>query len=217
MRSYAQYCAIAKALDVIGDRWTLLILRELLVRPACRFTDVRNGLPGIASNLLTERLRELESAGLVRREAAPSPLGTTVYALTPKGLKVAPVVDALGSFGAQMLHSPGRNDVFQSHWLCVPRGLELKDKTPKEPPVTIEVRTGNEPIVLQTQRSRVTARPGTAKESDATVSGSPAVVVKFLLGHIGLQTARKQGLRIAGNERAVLRVRPDTRRHSNAS
>ena len=73
MRFYEQYCAIAKALDVIGDRWTLLIVRELLVRGPSRYTDLRNGLPGIATNLLVDRLRGLEEAGIVRREAAPPP------------------------------------------------------------------------------------------------------------------------------------------------
>ena len=67
MRSYGQFCGLAKALDVIGDRWTLLIVRELLIRGACRYTDLRNGLPGIATNLLAERLRELEEAGVVQR------------------------------------------------------------------------------------------------------------------------------------------------------
>ena len=76
MRSYGQYCSIAKALDVVGDRWTLLIVRELLIRGACRYTDLKDGLPGIATNLLADRLRELESAGLIRREEAPPPVAT---------------------------------------------------------------------------------------------------------------------------------------------
>jgi DNA-binding HxlR family transcriptional regulator len=68
MRSYKQYCAIAKALDVIGDRWNMLIVRELLLQGACRYTDLHNGLPGIATNLLAERLRDLEREGIVTRE-----------------------------------------------------------------------------------------------------------------------------------------------------
>ena len=73
MRSYGQYCSVAKALDVIGDRWNLLVIRELLLQGPCRYTDLRNGLPGIATNLLSDRLRELEAAGLVRLGDAPSP------------------------------------------------------------------------------------------------------------------------------------------------
>jgi DNA-binding HxlR family transcriptional regulator len=76
-RGYGQHCALAKALDVIGDRWTLLIVRELLARGPCRYTDVRNGLPGIATNLLAARLRDLERSGIVRREEAPPPIATT--------------------------------------------------------------------------------------------------------------------------------------------
>src|SRR5690242_4211623 len=167
MRPYDQYCALAKALDVVGDRWTLLIIRELLIRSACRFTDIRNGLPGIASNLLTERLRELEASGLIRRETAPPPVAATVYSLTPRGRDVAPVIEALGAFGARMLHSPGKHDVFQSHWLCLPLSLELRDSEPKGRPVTIEVRAGNEPLLVQARNGRVTARPGASDDADA--------------------------------------------------
>src|SRR6185295_293446 len=85
MRSYKQYCALAKALDVVGDRWTLLIVRELLIRGRCRYTDLRNGLPGIATNLLADRLREMEQSGLVSREEAPPPIATTLFQLTPRG------------------------------------------------------------------------------------------------------------------------------------
>ena len=85
MRSYRQYCALAKALDVLGDRWTLLIVRELMLGGPSRYTDLRNGLPGIATNLLSERLRELEAAGVVAREEAPPPVATTLFSLTPRG------------------------------------------------------------------------------------------------------------------------------------
>ena len=93
MRSYGQYCSIAKALDVVGDRWTLLIIRELLIRGACRYTDLKDGLPGIATNLLADRLRELESAGLIRREEAPPPVATTLFHLTEAGAALLPVVE----------------------------------------------------------------------------------------------------------------------------
>src|SRR5215468_1816956 len=96
MRSYDQYCALAKALDVVGDRWTLLIVRELLIRGSCRYTDLRNGLPGIATNLLADRLRELEEAGVVRRIEAAPPVATALFELTLWGLELEPVIAALG-------------------------------------------------------------------------------------------------------------------------
>ena len=76
MRSYNQFCALAKALDAVGDRWSLLIVRELLLQGPCRYTDLLHGLPGIATNLLAERLRHLEEVGVLRREMAPPPVAT---------------------------------------------------------------------------------------------------------------------------------------------
>src|SRR2546428_1322400 len=79
MRSYGQFCGLAKSLDVIGDRWTLLIVRELLIRGPSRYTDLRIGLPGIPTNLLAERLRDMEEAGLLRRDMSPAPAAAAVY------------------------------------------------------------------------------------------------------------------------------------------
>src|SRR6266481_3000280 len=103
MRSYGQYCSIAKALDVIGDRWTLLIIRELLIRGACRYTDLRNGLPGIATNLLVDRLRELEQAGIVSREDAPPPVATALFQLTDRGRQLETVLMEIGRWGGPLL------------------------------------------------------------------------------------------------------------------
>src|ERR1700691_6206768 len=103
MRSYGQYCSIAKALDVVGDRWTLLIVRELLIRGACLYTDLEAGLPGIATTLLAARLRELESAGLIRREDAPPPIATTLFHLTDTGAGVLPVIEAIARWGIELM------------------------------------------------------------------------------------------------------------------
>ena len=102
-RSYQQNCPIAKGLDVLGERWTLLILRELIGGPR-RYGDLRAQLPGIATNLLADRLRELEDAGLVDREELPPPVARTVYTLSEKGWrKVLPVVKAIATFGLDMI------------------------------------------------------------------------------------------------------------------
>jgi DNA-binding HxlR family transcriptional regulator len=104
-KSYRQYCGIATALDLVGDRWTLLILRELWLGEL-RFTDLRRALPGIAPNLLAERLRELEGDGLVEQRELPVPAARTVYALTREGLRVVPVLRALARFGLPFLGEP---------------------------------------------------------------------------------------------------------------
>src|SRR3989442_8508849 len=106
MRWYRQYCALAKALDVIGDRWTLLIVRELMLRGACRYTDLQAGLPGIATNLLADRLRDLEDQGVVRRESAPPPIATTLFVLTSRGEELRPVMEGLVRWGAPLMAQP---------------------------------------------------------------------------------------------------------------
>src|SRR5581483_3423202 len=83
-RSYRQYCGVARALDVVGERWTLLIIRDLLLGPR-RYKDLLEGLPGIGTNLLADRLKELERHGIVRRTVLPPPAGSTVYELTDLG------------------------------------------------------------------------------------------------------------------------------------
>ena len=100
-RSYGQFCAAAKALDVVGERWTLLVVRELLLGPR-RFTDLLAALPGLGTSLLTSRLKHLEAAGVIRREQLPPPAGSRVYQITDTGLGVGLVVKALADWGAQL-------------------------------------------------------------------------------------------------------------------
>lgn len=108
-RSYGQYCPIARALDILGDRWTLLILRELLGGPR-RYSDLRAELPGIATNLLSDRLRQLAAEGLVEQFEVAAPMARTLYRLTDAGWKyVPPVIGALARFGSDRLSpKPGR-------------------------------------------------------------------------------------------------------------
>ena len=109
-KTYDQYCTIATALDRVGDRWTLLILRELSFGEQ-RFTDLRTALPGIASNLLTDRLRDLEGVGLVEQVELPAPAARSVYRLTKDGVRIRPVLRALAKFGMPYLEAPSAADV----------------------------------------------------------------------------------------------------------
>jgi len=213
VRSYGQYCALAKALDVVGDRWTLLIVRELLIRGPSRYTDLRNGLPGIATNLLATRLRELEQAGIVRREEAPPPIATTLFQLTSRGGELEPVLQQLGRWGGPLLAKPARNDAFRSHWLSLPAKHNLRDQAPDRPPITIEVRTGGEPLLIETVDGGVRTRPGPAQTPDAVISGTPQLVVGVLTGKLGLADARAAGLSYEGDPEVLSRVQP----HSLAS
>jgi DNA-binding HxlR family transcriptional regulator len=104
-RSYREYCAIARSLDLLGQRWTLLIVRDLFLGPR-RYSDLLEGLPGIATDILTARLRTLEAEGLVRRRELPPPGRTTVYELTDSGRRLGPVIRALGEVGMELLGTP---------------------------------------------------------------------------------------------------------------
>src|SRR5690606_18555587 len=101
-RSYNQYCGLAYALDLVGERWTLLIIRELMAGPR-RFTDLFHGLPGISTNLLTERLKNLEQYELIHRRTLPPPAATTVYELTPLGRSLETVLIEMGKWGNQFI------------------------------------------------------------------------------------------------------------------
>jgi DNA-binding HxlR family transcriptional regulator len=115
-RSYEQYCPGARALDIVGQRWTLLIVRELMAFPR-RYTDLLRGLPGIGPNVLADRLREMEAFGLVDRRTLPPPGVATVYELTEVGRGLIPVVEALRGWGTNFLGPPKDSDRVRIHWL----------------------------------------------------------------------------------------------------
>ena len=209
MRSYHHYCAIAKALDVIGDRWNLLIVRELLLQGPCRYTDLLHGLPGIATNLLSERLRALEDAGVVTREEAPPPIATTLFRLTPRGLELKAVVHELARWGAPLMTEREERDVYRESWLGLPVGLFVKDRTPDEPPITIELRAGTEPITVETREGKLHTRRGAADKPDLILTGAPELVVAVLTGELSLTAARTRGLRAQGNTKVLVRLQPE--------
>lgn len=207
MRTYGQYCALAKALDVIGDRWTLLLIRELMTRRTARYTDLRDGLPGIASNLLSDRLRDLESAGLVTRTEAPPPIAAAVYRLTERGESLRGVIRELGRWGAPLLASARASDEVRGHWIGLPAEIFLKDGEPHKPPVTLEIRTGGEAVTLTTASGAVESHIGATARPDAVLSGPPRDIAAVLLGGAALSAARKKGVRLTGDPKVLERIR----------
>ncbi|MFD2685468.1 winged helix-turn-helix transcriptional regulator [Streptomyces phyllanthi] len=123
-RSYDQYCSAARALDVVGDRWTLLIVRELLAGPR-RYTDLHADLPGVSTDVLASRLKDMERDGLTTRRRLPPPGAAYVYELTARGRELLPVVQALGEWGASALGERRAQDAVRAHWFALPllRGL----------------------------------------------------------------------------------------------
>jgi DNA-binding HxlR family transcriptional regulator len=206
MRSYDEYCAVAKSLDVIGDRWTLLIVRELMLRGASRYTDLRNGLPGIASNLLADRLRELEHAGVVTREDAPPPIATTLFRLAPRGEQLRPVLEDLTHWGVPLMTESKPGDAVQSHWLAWALELMLTDSRPDASPLTVELQTGDQPIVIETRDGAIHTRLGPADHPDATLSGPPRPTLGLLLGLLRLADAKSAGINFQGDPTVLERL-----------
>jgi len=169
-RTYSQYCGVARALNVIGDRWTVLIVRDLLVGPM-RYKDLLEGLQGIGTNLLAARLREMEAAGVVERAVLPPPAGSTVYRLTEDGLALEPVVFAIGRWGSRFLGQPGEADVL------VPRAYFIAMRSRFRPEVAGDLATSYEfHIDGHVYEVRVEAGKCTTREGGAL---NPATVISL--------------------------------------
>jgi len=187
-KSYDQYCGIAAALDVVGDRWTLLILRELSFGRR-RFTDLRTALPGIASNLLTDRLRDLEESGLVEQQELPPPAARTVYALTASGERIVPVLRALARFGLPLLTDPAEGQVRPR--TAVYGALAPLIDGPGATGANLLMRfvLDGEELWLQVRNGRI-ERPDRGLEPDLTFTGSAAALVELCRGTADLAALR---------------------------
>lgn len=150
-RSYDQYCAAARALDAVGDRWTLLIVRELLAG-ARRYTDLHADLPGVSTDMLATRLKGMERDGIAVRRRLPAPASVYVYELTPRGRQLLPVLQALGEWGAPALAERRPTDAVRAHWLALPLSRQLEALgEPGAVEVRVDeglfhVRLGGEPV-----------------------------------------------------------------------
>jgi DNA-binding HxlR family transcriptional regulator len=209
MRSYGQYCSIAKSLDVVGDRWSLLIIRELLIKDGLRYTDLKAGLPGIATNLLSDRIRELESAGLIRREDAPPPVATTLFRLTEAGAELLPVLNAFARWGLRFMIDPAGDEVFRREWFAFPVSLFLHDGDPGGPPAAIELRAAaGDPAVLEVSGGSVHLRLGAATAPDLILQGEPRLILGIFIGVITAADAVDLGLQVTGDAGLLDRVLP---------
>jgi DNA-binding HxlR family transcriptional regulator len=206
MRSYGQYCALARALDIVGERWTLLVIRELFARD-CRYSDLREGLPGIATNLLADRLRHLDAAGLIEAYEAPSPVRATMYRLTDRGRALGPTLRALLVWGAPLVAEPQGQDGFRTHWLALAlpqlfAGADLAGVGD----LKVLVHTGDEPALLEVRDGSIDMHSGAelaGVEADVTVEGTPEGVYAVLTG----ASPDDASARVTGRPGAVRRLR----------
>lgn len=206
MPSYGQFCALAKALEVLGDRWTLLIVRELMSRGPLRYSEIQAGLPGIASNLLASRLTDLEAAGVISRGSAKGK-NSNRFSLTDRGRELRSAMLELGRWGEPLLERAPKTDEFRMCWMSF--GLDvLRDTEPKRPRVSIQLQIRDESAVIDVSRGTVSLRGGTDPSADATLEGEPTLVCSVLFRRITLSAARKKGLRFKGDPSALERLQP---------
>lgn len=212
MRSYEQLCALSKALDVVGGRWTLLIVRELLIGPR-RFSDLRAALPGIANNLLADRLRELESEGLVRRRALGPP-GTQAaaqgYELTPRGQELDQVVFALMRWGAEYM-APRPEDSFRPEWLTLVLRAYLPARVPRDARVRARIDLGEAALLLDASDGTPHVEPAnadvTTSDDAVTVEADPYALLAVASGAETLRAARRRGaVRVTGDRDGAQRL-----------
>ena len=169
-RSYEQFCSLATALDVVGERWTLLLVRELLLGPR-RFTDLLDGLPGIGRNLLAERLRHLEDHGLVERGRLPPPAASQVYELTEEGRKLGPALAELGRWGVERLGPAQAQPDVPPRVGHVPAQLHGRPRGgARDLNETWEFRIDDATFTLRVRDGRVIPRTGPADDPDLVVT-----------------------------------------------
>jgi DNA-binding HxlR family transcriptional regulator len=164
-KGYDQYCPVAHALDLVGDRWALLIVRELMPGPK-RYTDLNEHLPGIGTNILATRLRDLEAAGILIRRTLPPPAASRVYELTDYGRGLRSVIKELGLWGARSLGPPTGQGALFPGWLENAIDVIL---TPSAPPGRFEFRVGDEVASLVDG----VAQAGSIDAPDVLVEGDP--------------------------------------------
>jgi DNA-binding HxlR family transcriptional regulator len=216
MRSYGQYCSVARALDVVGDRWALLIVRELLLRGSCRFTDLKNGLPGIATNLLSGRLKDLDEAGIVAREDAPPPIATALYSLTATGRELEPALKALGQWGLRLMMTEQADDAFQAQWLAYAPAWFTEDADPSAGPAVLQLLAPARPatsgavaeaVVEFDGQGNIDSHVGRADQPTLTIEGSPRLVLGLILGMLDHDTAVASGVHLHGDLGILRRLR----------
>lgn len=190
-RTYGDACGIPRALDRVGERWSLLIVRELLLGPK-RFTDLKTGLPHASPNVLSERLRELERTGVVQRRTLAPPAGSRVYELTEWGLELEPVLDALGRWGARAPLSPPEVEMsFDAHILSL---RTLFDPDLAEGfRATLELRLGEQRFRAEVAEERLELVRGEAPAPDAIVETDPGTLIALAHRRVRLQQAVRAG------------------------
>jgi DNA-binding HxlR family transcriptional regulator/putative sterol carrier protein len=203
-RGYQQYCALARALDVSGDRWTLLIVRELAPGPR-RFTDLLHGLPGISRNLLTQRVRELERNGIITRQELPPPVARQVYELSDDGRDLATAMVPLIAWGARRLGDRRPEDSFRARWPTVALAGLADTRAAKGVRESYEYLVDDAAFHFTVDDGAIEVHDGRAADPVATVTTDEETWLTIMSGKMTVTEARG-ALTITGDPEAVERM-----------
>jgi DNA-binding HxlR family transcriptional regulator len=192
VKRYEQYCPVARALDVLGERWTLLVARSLLMGPR-RYTDLRDALPGVATDLLTARLRTLEEAGYVQRRKLPRPAAVTVYELTDTGRRLGYVVLELARLGIDHLGLPAPDEAIDTDTLVLSLRASYKPQAPGAATAAYQLEVDGEPFTVTIGDGRADTARGQIDDPQCTISTSARTLARLLSGATDPQQALTAG------------------------
>jgi DNA-binding HxlR family transcriptional regulator len=202
-RAYDDPCGIARALDVVGERWAVLVVRELVLGPK-RFTDLRTGLHGVSTDVLSQRLRQLEQAGVLRQVTLPPPGRTRAYELTDRGRELEPVLHALGRWGSrEPFPTTDREMTVDAFAVALSTVFEPERAAGLDVVVALEI--GPDRLVARLRDGRLTIRRGQAESPDAVVAGDLADLREVLWRGRSLTEAERAGVVRVTGSRAVVR------------
>ena len=204
MRSYGDPCGLARALDLVGERWSLLVVRELLFGPK-RFTDLRAGMPGASPNVLAQRLRELERAGIVRRRKLAPPAGVAVYELTERGGELEPAIIQLARWGSTT--PPIRGAELSTDALMLALKTTFDSERARGLRATFALRFGDDRFRVTVADGRIDVARGEPEHPDATIDTTAAALRGVVFGVRKIADARRSGaLKLGGDKAAVTRL-----------
>ncbi len=203
MRAAVGACRMGRYyLEVVGERWALMIVRDLLVGPK-RFSDLLRGLPGIPTNVLTQRLKELEEAGIAQRRVLPRPERGVAYELTPYGLELEEVVVALGRWGAKSLDAPRDGETITVDSIITAMRTTFTPEAARDVKATFELQMGTVVIHVRVERGKLDVAPGPAENPDLVIAAGPQLKA-LMSGELSPAQAIKTGaVRVRGNRRLL--------------
>jgi DNA-binding HxlR family transcriptional regulator/putative sterol carrier protein len=205
LRTYGDGCAIARGLDVIGERWALLVVRELLLGPK-RYTDLRKGLANASPNVLSQRLRELEHAGIVRRRKLPPPAASRVYELTEWGLALEDTLMSIGQWAARSPAPPGDAPIVSADSIILALRARFDAGAADGLRANYGLRLGEDRFQIEVSDNRLEVTRGDTDQADATIETDNDTLGAVLWGPLSLADAQRSGaLTIEGDTSAVKR------------